>query len=108
MLLCCVGTHTHTHTHTHTLITSDASELTNVPSTTRGGSSNDLKGGVGDVCEVGGPDDPREASGASDHKVVGTGDPHEAGVRNVLVDSFGRKHNYLRISLTERCNLRCE
>ncbi|XP_050438739.1 molybdenum cofactor biosynthesis protein 1 isoform X2 [Adelges cooleyi] len=27
---------------------------------------------------------------------------------NVLTDSFGRKHNYLRVSLTERCNLRCE
>lgn len=25
-----------------------------------------------------------------------------------LVDSFGRRHNYLRISLTERCNFRCE
>lgn len=25
----------------------------------------------------------------------------------VLTDSFGRKHDYLRISLTERCNLRC-
>ncbi|KAI0046603.1 molybdenum cofactor biosynthesis prote [Auriscalpium vulgare] len=24
-----------------------------------------------------------------------------------LVDTFGRHHNYLRISLTERCNLRC-
>ena len=24
-----------------------------------------------------------------------------------LSDSFGRAHNYLRISLTERCNLRC-
>lgn len=24
-----------------------------------------------------------------------------------LVDTFGRKHDYLRISLTERCNLRC-
>lgn len=24
-----------------------------------------------------------------------------------IIDSFGRKHNYLRISLTERCNLRC-
>lgn len=24
-----------------------------------------------------------------------------------LKDTFGRKHNYLRISLTERCNLRC-
>lgn len=25
----------------------------------------------------------------------------------ILEDRFGRKHNYLRISLTERCNLRC-
>jgi len=24
-----------------------------------------------------------------------------------LTDSFGRRHTYLRISLTERCNLRC-
>uniref|UniRef100_A0A7N0TXF3 GTP 3',8-cyclase n=1 Tax=Kalanchoe fedtschenkoi TaxID=63787 RepID=A0A7N0TXF3_KALFE len=27
---------------------------------------------------------------------------------DVLVDSFGRMHTYLRISLTERCNLRCQ
>lgn len=26
---------------------------------------------------------------------------------NRLIDSFGRKHNYLRISVTDRCNLRC-
>lgn len=26
---------------------------------------------------------------------------------NKLVDSFGRKHSYLRISVTDRCNLRC-
>ena len=25
----------------------------------------------------------------------------------VLLDDFHRAHNYLRISLTERCNLRC-
>ena len=25
-----------------------------------------------------------------------------------LTDSFGRKHDYLRISLTEKCNLRCQ
>lgn len=29
-------------------------------------------------------------------------------VSQILVDSFGRFHNYLRISLTERCNLRCQ
>ena len=28
-------------------------------------------------------------------------------VSDMLVDSFGRRHTYLRISLTERCNLRC-
>lgn len=27
--------------------------------------------------------------------------------QDILTDPFGRKHNYLRISLTERCNLRC-
>ena len=26
---------------------------------------------------------------------------------NVLVDRFGRKHTYLRISVTDQCNLRC-
>jgi len=26
---------------------------------------------------------------------------------NILTDNFGRKHSYLRISLTEKCNLRC-
>jgi molybdenum cofactor biosynthesis protein A len=30
-----------------------------------------------------------------------------AKVSNILKDSFGREHNYLRISLTEKCNLRC-
>ncbi|KAE8673645.1 Molybdenum cofactor biosynthesis protein 1 [Hibiscus syriacus] len=29
-------------------------------------------------------------------------------VSDMLIDSFGRKHSYLRISLTERCNLRCQ
>ncbi|KAK4476416.1 hypothetical protein RD792_015568 [Penstemon davidsonii] len=28
-------------------------------------------------------------------------------VSDILTDSFGRLHTYLRISLTERCNLRC-
>jgi molybdenum cofactor biosynthesis protein A len=27
---------------------------------------------------------------------------------DILTDNFHRKHNYLRISLTERCNLRCQ
>lgn len=26
---------------------------------------------------------------------------------DALVDKFGRRHTYLRISLTEKCNLRC-
>ncbi|KAL2930314.1 GTP 3' 8-cyclase mitochondrial [Bienertia sinuspersici] len=29
-------------------------------------------------------------------------------VSDMLVDSFGRAHTYLRISLSERCNLRCQ
>jgi len=32
-------------------------------------------------------------------------------VRNIdpaLVDTFGRRHSYLRVSLTDRCNLRCK
>ena len=28
-------------------------------------------------------------------------------IRKNLTDTFGRFHDYLRISLTERCNLRC-
>ena len=27
---------------------------------------------------------------------------------DILTDKHGRKHTYLRISLTERCNLRCK
>lgn len=34
--------------------------------------------------------------------------PKDGSVSDILVDSFGRKHTYLRISLTERCNLRCQ
>ncbi|PIA53147.1 hypothetical protein AQUCO_00900032v1 [Aquilegia coerulea] len=34
--------------------------------------------------------------------------PKENPVSDMLVDSFGRLHTYLRISLTERCNLRCQ
>jgi cyclic pyranopterin phosphate synthase len=30
------------------------------------------------------------------------------GLRKELVDSFGRFHSYLRMSLTEKCNLRCQ
>ncbi|KAG8391333.1 hypothetical protein BUALT_Bualt01G0176900 [Buddleja alternifolia] len=33
--------------------------------------------------------------------------PKDDTVSDMLVDSFGRRHTYLRISLTERCNLRC-
>ncbi|XP_057990144.1 GTP 3',8-cyclase, mitochondrial isoform X3 [Hevea brasiliensis] len=33
---------------------------------------------------------------------------HANSVSDMLIDSFGRMHTYLRISLTERCNLRCQ
>lgn len=36
---------------------------------------------------------------ALSNQTVSVGEP--------LLDNFGRKHNYLRISVTERCNLRC-
>ncbi|BBG96082.1 cofactor of nitrate reductase and xanthine dehydrogenase 2 [Prunus dulcis] len=34
--------------------------------------------------------------------------PKDNPVSDMLLDSFGRLHTYLRISLTERCNLRCQ
>ncbi|KAJ4830801.1 GTP 3',8-cyclase, mitochondrial [Turnera subulata] len=35
--------------------------------------------------------------------------PHSSDhASDMLTDSFGRMHSYLRISLTERCNLRCQ
>lgn len=33
--------------------------------------------------------------------------PHARPFRSFLTDTYGRFHNYLRISITERCNLRC-
>ncbi|KAJ8960596.1 hypothetical protein NQ318_013886 [Aromia moschata] len=33
---------------------------------------------------------------------------HVSNLDSPLLDLFGRKHTYLRISLTERCNLRCQ
>ncbi|XP_011352870.1 molybdenum cofactor biosynthesis protein 1 isoform X4 [Pteropus vampyrus] len=33
---------------------------------------------------------------------------HPAPFSAFLTDSFGRQHSYLRISLTEKCNLRCQ
>jgi GTP 3',8-cyclase len=33
--------------------------------------------------------------------------PHARPFRSFLTDSYSRFHNYLRISITERCNLRC-
>lgn len=33
---------------------------------------------------------------------------HRLNTSETLTDTFGRYHNYLRISLTERCNLRCQ
>lgn len=33
---------------------------------------------------------------------------HDHLIDNILTDTHGRHHNYLRISLSERCNLRCQ
>ena len=43
---------------------------------------------------------PAERSGAQ--AALGKSD-----VDDVLLDTHGRRHTYLRVSLTERCNLRC-
>jgi|EP00945_MAST-04E_sp_MAST-4E-sp1_P006589 GTP 3',8-cyclase / cyclic pyranopterin monophosphate synthase len=34
--------------------------------------------------------------------------PNEAHATSTLVDRFGRQHTYLRLSMTEKCNLRCQ
>uniref|UniRef100_A0A1B6L4K3 Molybdenum cofactor biosynthesis protein 1 n=1 Tax=Graphocephala atropunctata TaxID=36148 RepID=A0A1B6L4K3_9HEMI len=45
-------------------------------------------------------------------KRIATGSPLSQDVESAalphLTDTFGRQHTYLRISLTERCNLRCQ
>ncbi|KAL3784885.1 hypothetical protein HJC23_012488 [Cyclotella cryptica] len=33
---------------------------------------------------------------------------YSSSIDNILTDTHGRHHNYLRISLSERCNLRCQ
>ncbi|KZT72882.1 molybdenum cofactor biosynthesis prote [Daedalea quercina L-15889] len=57
---------------------------------------------------------PRVAKGVCDEPVVRTRAKEklvqiesERPFSPTLIDSFQRRHNYLRISLTERCNLRC-
>jgi cyclic pyranopterin phosphate synthase len=39
--------------------------------------------------------------------MIGTVDPMDPDVWAPLMDAHGRKHNYLRVSLTDRCNFRC-
>ncbi|CDP07673.1 unnamed protein product [Coffea canephora] len=45
---------------------------------------------------------------ASSHERLSDDIRKENCVSDMLIDSFGRLHTYLRISLTERCNLRCQ
>lgn len=45
---------------------------------------------------------------ASSHERLSDDIRKENRVSDMLIDSFGRLHTYLRISLTERCNLRCQ
>ncbi|KAG8223502.1 hypothetical protein J437_LFUL004970 [Ladona fulva] len=42
------------------------------------------------------------------HDIVTATTKNDPLKNDYLTDSFGRFHNYLRISLTERCNLRCK
>lgn len=39
--------------------------------------------------------------------MVCSSDPLDLLLHNSLVDQFGRRHDYLRLSVTDRCNLRC-
>ena len=45
----------------------------------------------------------------SNSLITGAMEPgDDPSLANILTDKYGRKHTYLRISLTERCNLRCK
>lgn len=48
-----------------------------------------------------------ETYATSCHKLLEDAPRHDPA-SDMLVDTFGRLHTYLRISLTERCNLRCQ
>ncbi|KAL0079666.1 molybdenum cofactor biosynthesis protein 1-like protein [Phycomyces blakesleeanus] len=41
------------------------------------------------------------------HGLIQNAQEYLKPISSPLVDTFNRKHNYLRISLTEKCNLRC-
>lgn len=54
------------------------------------------------------PLDPQQLDNMSKSGQVAAAVPQTAAKpEGVLTDRFGRHHNYLRISLAERCNLRC-
>lgn len=42
------------------------------------------------------------------HSYIVAATPNKSQNHDVITDTFGRIHTYLRISLTERCNLRCK
>ena len=58
--------------------------------------SNNIKQNIGHVSSL---ESPRSVAREHDVDLTAT---------NILTDTHGRHHNYLRISLAERCNLRCQ
>lgn len=60
-------------------------------------------------CSTGGstPGAQADCSGQTQERIAKV-ERKSGSVSPFLTDSFGRKHDYLRISLTEKCNLRCE
>lgn len=48
----------------------------------------------------------RNLQSAAPQELIQPANSHDEPAK-VLTDSFGRKHSYLRISLTEKCSLRC-
>ncbi|XP_064365610.1 molybdenum cofactor biosynthesis protein 1 isoform X2 [Dromaius novaehollandiae] len=69
-----------------------------------------LGAAAGRACTTGAP---VRAPSAAAQELPSSGKGHfllepAAPFSAFLTDSFGRQHNYLRISLTEKCNLRCQ
>ncbi|WOK95299.1 cyclic pyranopterin monophosphate synthase, mitochondrial isoform X1 [Canna indica] len=63
---------------------------------------------VGCSPSIDGPSCSRSMASTASCAVLSEALPKDDLSSDVLIDSFGRFHNYLRISLTERCNLRCQ
>ena len=53
------------------------------------------------------PDGTHQAAPGRNAAAQGSSSPAVDGEAGPLIDSFGRVHTNLRISVTDRCNIRC-